>query len=163
MTHHTGWFRTRMADARTRMVENPEEGSWVSMLAVIMMVFVVMVIAGYAVDGSAQTRALLYADTIAGQSARYGAQAIDPADVADGQTPTLDPGRAAAEAEAYLTGYSSDLFRVTGTCHAQDTTVVCDTTVKYDTILLGIIGIGTLTVHGHAEAEGIRAVDGQPR
>ncbi|MCL2091784.1 MAG: hypothetical protein FWH11_11425 [Micrococcales bacterium] len=159
-THRTGWFRTRWA---ARRAQDPEEGSWVSMLTVIMLVWVVLVIAGYVVDGSAQTRALLYADTIAGQSARYGAQTLDPATLADGQSPVLDPEQAAAEAEAYLAGYDSDLFHVSGTCHAQDIAVVCDTTVVYNTILLGIINIDTLTVHGHAQAEGTRAVDGQPR
>lgn len=159
MTHRTGWFRTRLAD---RLAQDPEEGSWVSMLAVIMLVFAVLVIAGYAVDGSAQTRALLYADTIAGQSARYGAQTLEPDSLADGQA-ALDPEQAAAEAEAYLTGYDSELFHVTGRCHAEDVTVVCDTTVTYDTILLGIININKITVHGHATAEGTRALDGQPR
>ncbi len=145
------------------MAQDPEEGSWVSMFAVIMLVWVVLVIAGYVVDGSAQTRALLYAETIAGQSARHGAQALDATALADGQTPALDPERAAAEAEAYLAGYDSDLFHVTGKCHAEDTTVVCDATVVYDTILLGLIRIDTLTVHGHAQAEGTRALNGVPR
>ena len=157
-----GWFRNRVACARARVAQDPEEGSWVTMVSVIMLVWVVMVIAGYVVDGSAQTRALLYADTIAGQSARYGAQAID-LDVNLGQAPTLDVERAAVEAQAHLAGYDSQLYRVTGTCHAEETTVVCDTTVTYDTILLGVIGINTLTVHGHAEAEGTRTLDGQPR
>ncbi len=160
MTHRTGWFRTRLAD---RLAQDPEEGSWVSMLAIIMLVWVVLVIAGYAVDGSAQTRALLYAETIAGQSARYGVQTLHPAALAEGQTPSLDLEQAVAEAEAYLAGHDSDLFRVTGTCRAEDTTVMCDATVTYDTILLGIININKLTVHGHSQAEGTRAVDGLPR
>lgn len=161
MTHLTGWFRARLAD---RLAQDPEEGSWVSMLAVVMLIWVVLVIAGYAVDGSAQTNALLYAETIAGQSARYGAQSVDPADVAEGRAPALDVDRAAAEAEAYLAGHDSDLFHVTGTCRAEDTaTVACDTTVEYDTILLGIIHIDSFTVHGHAQAEGTRTVDGLPR
>lgn len=159
MAHLTGWFRSRL---EARLAQDPEEGAWVAPACCLLLFFVVMVMTGYAVDGSAQTRAVLYAQTVAGQSARHGAQQIQPGPVT-GQAVALDPDQAAAEAQAFLSEHDADLYSVTGACHAQEDTVVCDTMVSYDTIFLGIITIDTLTVHGHAEAEGTRTLDGVPR
>ena len=155
-------WATMLADARARAATAPEEGSWVSLTCCLMVFWVVMVMAGYAVDGSAQTRAVLYADTVAAQSARHGAQSIS-ADAITGQTPKIDPSRAAREAETFLAAHDTDLYHITGTCSAEETTVLCDTTVVFRTGFLGIIGISTMTVHGHAEAEGTRVVNGEPR
>ena len=130
----------------------------------VLVVFLsLMVIAGLAVDGGAQVRATQYADMVAGESARAGAQRLDPG-TTTGQAPALDGYAAAERAQTYMGEFDSSAYgKVTGTCQAQDTTVTCETTVVYHTIFLGIIGIDTLTVHGHGQAQGTRTVDGQPR
>ncbi|MFJ9544069.1 TadE/TadG family type IV pilus assembly protein [Streptomyces sp. NPDC101225] len=106
-------------------------------------------IIGVAVDGGSTMRATERADYLAGEAARAGGQAIDPADAISGRAIVVDPQAAAAAAQAYLraagaTGtvsVSGDSKRltvtVTGSCH---------------TTFLSVAGIGSLPVTGHATA-----------
>ncbi|WP_328457562.1 hypothetical protein OG780_42650 [Streptomyces sp. NBC_00386] len=117
-------------------------------------------IIGVAVDGGAKMAATERADYVAGEAARAGGQAIDPAQAITGQAITVDPQDATAAAQAYLrsakaTGtvsVSGDGKRVTVTVHGSS-----------DTAFLSAVGIGSLPVTGHAIAtllHGVTAPEG---
>ncbi|MET7988731.1 pilus assembly protein TadG-related protein [Streptomyces sp. NPDC005281] len=117
-------------------------------------------IIGVAVDGGAKMAATERADYVAGEAARAGGQAIDPAQAVTGKAITVDPQDATAAAQAYLrsagaTGtvsVSGDGQRVTVTVHGFS-----------DTAFLSAVGIGSLPVTGHATAtllHGVTAPEG---
>ncbi len=106
-------------------------------------------IIGLAVDGGTKLRATERADYIAGEAARAGGQAIDPADAITGRAIALDPQDAAAAAQSYLRSAG-----VTGTITVSGdgktlTVVVHD---AFDTTFLPVVGIGSLSVTGHGKA-----------
>src|SRR4051812_12393332 len=65
-------------------------------------VIALIAIIGLAVDGGSKMRATERADYIAGEAARAGGQAIDPADAISGTALRVDPQDAQAAAQAYL-------------------------------------------------------------
>ncbi|MFE6942226.1 TadE/TadG family type IV pilus assembly protein [Streptomyces chartreusis] len=117
-------------------------------------------IIGIAVDGGSKMRATEHADYIAGEAARAGGQAIDPADAITGRAITVDPQDAAAAAQSYLRSAG-----VTGTVSVSGdgktlTVVVND---AFDTTFLPVVGIGSLSVTGHGQAtllHGVTAPEG---
>ncbi|MFH8698855.1 TadE/TadG family type IV pilus assembly protein [Streptomyces chartreusis] len=117
-------------------------------------------ITGIAVDGGSKMRATERADYIAGEAARAGGQAIDPAEAITGTAIAVDPQDAAAAAQSYLRGAG-----VTGTVSVSDdgktlTVVVND---AFDTTFLPVVGIGSLSVTGHGKAtllHGVTAPEG---
>ncbi|ALV30748.1 Tad domain-containing protein [Streptomyces sp. CdTB01] len=116
-------------------------------------------IIGLAVDGGSTMRAVERADYIAGEAARAGGQAIDPADAITGRAIVVDPQAAAAAAQAYLS--SAD---ATGTVSVSGdaTTLTVTVTGTYDTKFLSVVGIGSLSVTGHGTAtllHGVTAPD----
>ncbi|WP_369362631.1 TadE/TadG family type IV pilus assembly protein [Streptomyces sp. CG4] len=106
-------------------------------------------IIGVAVDGGGKMRATERADYIAGEAARAGGQAIDPAKAISGTAIVVDPNNAVAAAQAYLrsagaTGsvsVSGDAKTLTVTVHS-----------SYATAFLPVVGIGSLAVNGHGTA-----------
>ncbi|MFE0520826.1 TadE/TadG family type IV pilus assembly protein [Streptomyces sp. NPDC058954] len=106
-------------------------------------------IIGVAVDGGSTMRAVERADYIAGEAARAGGQAIDPADAITGTAIDVDPQAAAAAAQAYLN--SAD---ATGTVSVSGDgrTLTVTVTGTYDTKFLSVVGIGSLPVTGHGTA-----------
>lgn len=159
--------RTTSADPRrlaaVRSVRAREGGGMEVQAFVLVIFLALMVAAGLAVDGSGKIQAAQYAQTVAAESARAGAQEILPGPVT-GKSPVLDTTRAVQEAQTFMTGFHHDGYDISGTCYAEDNlTIACDTTVVYHTVFLGIITIDTLTVHAHSNAQATRALDGQPR
>ncbi|MDQ0956017.1 Flp pilus assembly protein TadG [Streptomyces phaeochromogenes] len=106
-------------------------------------------IIGVAVDGGSKMRATERADYIAGEAARAGGQAIDPAEAISGNAIVVDPQDAQAAAQAYLR--SAD---ATGTVSVSGDgkTLTVNITGRYDTKFLSAVGIGSLTVTGQGKA-----------
>ncbi|MER6691982.1 pilus assembly protein TadG-related protein [Streptomyces minutiscleroticus] len=117
-------------------------------------------IIGVAVDGGGKLRATERADYLAGEAARAGGQAIDPARAVTGQAVVADPHDAQAAARAYLTSAG-----VSGTVTvARDgTALTVSVTDSYATRFLSVVGIGRLAVTGHGTAtllHGVTAPEG---
>ncbi|MGW3498306.1 TadE/TadG family type IV pilus assembly protein [Streptomyces sp. NPDC001020] len=117
-------------------------------------------IIGVAVDGGSKMRATERADYIAGEAARAGGQAIDPADAISGRAIVVDPQAAAAAAQAYLRSAGA-----TGTVSVSGDgrTLTVNVTGTYNTKFLSVVGIGSLSVTGHGKAtllHGVTAPEG---
>ncbi|MFF2387012.1 pilus assembly protein TadG-related protein [Streptomyces sp. NPDC058108] len=117
-------------------------------------------IIGVAVDGGAKMAATERADYVAGEAARAGGQAIDPAKAVTGQAIVTDPQDAAAAARAYLrSAGATGSVSVSGDGKSVTVTV----NVSSDTTFLSAVGIGSLPVTGHATAtllHGVTAPEG---
>ncbi|MFE4423329.1 TadE/TadG family type IV pilus assembly protein [Streptomyces sp. NPDC056817] len=117
-------------------------------------------IIGVAVDGGSKMRATERADYIAGEAARAGGQAIDPADAISGTAIVVDPQAAAAAAQSYLrSAGATGTVSVSGDGKALTVTV----TGSYNTKFLSVVGIGSLPVTGHGKAtllHGVTAPEG---
>ncbi|WP_438307081.1 TadE/TadG family type IV pilus assembly protein (plasmid) [Streptomyces sp. HUAS TT11] len=123
-------------------------------------VFALIGIIGLAVDGGSKMRATERADYIAGEAARAGGQAIDPADAITGTALVVDPQAAAAAAQTYLNSAGA-----TGTVSVSEDgkTLTVTVTGSYDTKFLSVVGIGSLPVTGHGKAtllHGVTAPEG---
>ncbi|MGW5434110.1 TadE/TadG family type IV pilus assembly protein [Streptomyces sp. NPDC004059] len=128
-------------------------------LFVAVCVIALIGIIGVAVDGGATMRATERADYIAGEAARAGGQAIDPADAISGRAIVVDPQAAAAAARAYLNSAGA-----TGTVNVSGDgkTLTVTVTGSLDTTFLSAVGIGSLPVTGHGTAtllHGVTAPD----
>ncbi|MGW1411270.1 pilus assembly protein TadG-related protein [Streptomyces sp. NPDC002403] len=117
-------------------------------------------IIGIAVDGGGKMRTVERADYLAGEAARAGGQAIDPAQAVTGQAIVVDPQAAAAAAQAYLhSAGASGSVSVSGNGKTLTVTV----NGSYDTRFLSVAGIGSLSVTGHGKAtllNGVTAPEG---
>ncbi|MEU0650330.1 TadE/TadG family type IV pilus assembly protein [Streptomyces umbrinus] len=117
-------------------------------------------IIGVAVDGGSKMRATERAAYVAGEAARAGGQAIDPAEAISGNAIVVDPQDAQAAAQAYLRSASA-----TGTVSVSGDgkTLTVNVTGTYDTKFLSAVGIGSLPVAGQGKAtllHGVAAPEG---
>ncbi|MFE4413228.1 TadE/TadG family type IV pilus assembly protein [Streptomyces sp. NPDC056821] len=116
-------------------------------------------IIGVAVDGGSKMRAVERADYIAGEAARAGGQAIDPAEAINGTAIVVDPQDAQAAAQAYLrSAGATGTVSVSGDGKTLNVTV----TGTYDTKFLSVVGISSLPVSGQGKAtllHGVTAPD----
>ncbi|WP_018504996.1 pilus assembly protein TadG-related protein [Parafrankia discariae] len=110
-------------------------------------------VTGLVVDGGIALDRKSAAVSLAAEAARAGAQALDLADYRASGIVHLDPAAARRRAEQYLAGSGAQ-----GTVTATATTVTVQVTVTVPTQLLGIVGVDTLTVTGHASAAPIHGV-----
>ncbi|WP_327591519.1 hypothetical protein [Streptomyces chartreusis] len=113
-----------------------------------------------AVWDQAKLRARERAAYIAGEVARAGGQAIDPADAITGTAIPVDPKDAAAAAQSYLRSAS-----VTGAVSVSGDSKTLTAVVNdaFDTAFLPVVGIGSLSVTGHGKATllyGVTAPEG---
>ncbi|MFJ8158460.1 pilus assembly protein TadG-related protein [Streptomyces sp. NPDC094468] len=148
---------TRQPD-RPRAQGNDEGGITVFVAACVLALIGII---GVAVDGGGKMRAAEHADFIAGEAARAGGQAIDPADAITGRAIVVDPQAAAAAAQAYLRS-----ARASGTVHVSDDgkTVIVTVSASYATTFLSALGIASLPVSGQGKAtllHGVTAPEGQ--
>lgn len=115
---------------------------------------------GVAIDGGGTMRATERADHTAGEAARAGGQAIDPAQAITGTAIVVDPQNAQAAAQAYLrSAGATGTVGVSGDGKTLQVTV----TGAYDTAFLSLVGIGSLPVTGHGTAtllHGVTAPEG---
>ncbi|MFF3070036.1 pilus assembly protein TadG-related protein [Kitasatospora sp. NPDC057904] len=145
-------LRSRPADDRR------DEGSitlwWVITLAGA------LIMIGLVVDLGGKLRSIEYADSLAAEAARAGAQAVDPGKAVSGQDIVIDPARAVAAATDYLAraGVAS-----TVTPGTDGTSITVHVTVRHKTLFLQALGIDTLQADGHAGAtllHGVTAPEG---
>lgn len=116
-----------------------------------------LLLVGLIVDGGAKLRATQRADAVAAEAARAAGQVLDlPAAVA-GQGASVDVVGAVAAASAYL-----DAAGLAGAIQVADdrTHLAVTTTSESPTVFLGLIGISTTTVTGHAEVQLVHAISG---
>ncbi|MFE7958708.1 TadE/TadG family type IV pilus assembly protein [Streptomyces sp. NPDC057413] len=139
---------------RTRM----DDRGGVTVFVAVCVIALIGII-GVAVDGGSKMRATERADYIAGEAARAGGQAIDPADAISGKAIDVDPQAAAAAAQSYLrSAGATGTVSVSGDGKTLSVTV----TGSYDTKFLSVVGIGSLSVTGHGKAtllHGVTAPD----
>ncbi|MFD8425735.1 pilus assembly protein TadG-related protein [Streptomyces sp. NPDC059466] len=117
-------------------------------------------IIGVAVDGGAKMAATERADYVAGEAARAGGQAIDPAQAVTGKAIIVDPQDAIAAAKAYLRSAGAT---GTVTVSSDGKSVAVTVSGSSDTTFLSAVGIGSLPVTGHASAtllHGVTAPEG---
>lgn len=150
--------RPRMAVSRSRLMAQPDRGS-ISLFAVVATVALIIII-GLVVDGGGRIQAQQRAQAAAREAARAGGQAIQFAPAIRGQGIYANSGPARTAAQNYLNGAG-----VSGSASILNngTVISVDTTEPYQPIFLSIAGFGTVTVHGHAQARIVRAVNGAER
>jgi Flp pilus assembly protein TadG len=118
-----------------------------------------ILVTGLAVDLSGQVHAKQRAQSIAAEAARAGGQQLHGATAMRGHAVVVDPASAVAAANTYIASAPG----VTGSATVTGgTRVVANTQTSYPTKFLGLIGITSLTVTGHAEVQVNRAVGGVP-
>lgn len=126
-------------------------------LFLVISVIGLLAMVGLVVDGAGKIRAVQRADALAAEAGRAGGQAIDaPASIL-GAPPVVDPRAAVAAARAYLArnGVQGDVTVAEGG-RTIDITVTSTST----TVFLGLIGVDSMTVHGHATVSLVRGVTG---
>lgn len=133
-----------------------ERGS-ISLFAIVA-VLAVLIILGLVVDGGARIRALQHANDVAREAARTGGEALQAAPAIRGEAALGDASAGRRAAQSYLAGSG-----VNGSVRISGDRIVVDTTESVDPIFLGLIGVGTGTVRGHAEARIVRALNGAER
>ncbi|MFE0725099.1 pilus assembly protein TadG-related protein [Streptomyces rochei] len=134
------WLEARVTASRDR-------GGVTVFVAVCVVVLIGII--GVAVDGGGKLRATERADHIAGEAARAGGQAIDPAAAISGESIVVEPPDAVAAAQAYLQSVGA-----TGTVSvsADGKTLTVHTTGTYAPKFLPVVGIGSMPVSGHGSA-----------
>lgn len=143
---------------RHRLAAQPDRGS-ISLFAVVITVAMIITI-GLVVDGGGRIQAQQRAQAAAREAARAGGQAIQAPLAVRGQGVYADSGPARSAARSYLSsaGVSGSVSTINN-----GTVISVDTTENYQPIFLSIAGVGSVTVHGHAQARIVRAVDGAER
>lgn len=142
---------------RKALSRRSERGS-ISLFAVVVTVGLIVVI-GLVVDGGGKIHAQQRAQTAAREAARAGGQAIVAGTAIRGQGAVVDTGAARTAAQNYLA-----VAGVAGTVSIQGgNTVVVRTSESYQPTFLSIVGIGTQTVTGSAEAQIMRTLNGAVR
>ncbi|MGB3257713.1 MAG: pilus assembly protein [Ornithinimicrobium sp.] len=133
---------------------DPERGSVGVFVIVIATSFLIMV--GVAVDVAGHLHAMQEARAVAREAARTGGQQVQMATGVRGRGALADPGSAAAAAQAYLyqAGVAGSVA-VTGPA-----SISVSVTSTYPTKFLSILGVGSLSANGTAQARITRSVEG---
>ena len=135
-----------------------ERGSVTVWMVLIVMVLTMVI--GIAVDLSGQVNAKRRAGDVAAQAARVAGQQISPdAYLADGRNVELAVAKAKAAAVDYI-----EAAGMTGSARVESgTELVVQTETTYKPIFLSAAGIGDLTVTGSASIRVVRVADGKER
>ena len=124
-----------------------ERGGGAVSVPVAVLLLALLAVAGLAVDGARTAPQVATADAVAEEAARAGAQAVDLAAAQRGQA-RLDPTAARTAAQRYLTATGmSATVTVTGD------RIQVDVTATTPTVLLGLVGVETITSTGSAQAQ----------
>lgn len=121
---------------------------------VVILVPAILAFCGLVFDGTLALAAKIRAIGEAQEAARAGAQEIDLAAYRTDGTLRLIPQQASAAAGRFLTATGSS-----GTISVAGNTVTVTITVSQPTQLLGVIGIGSLTVTGSGQAQPQRGIN----
>ena len=148
---------TATGRTNTRGVDR-EAGSVTLFFVVAALALFAMV--GLVVDGGTKIRAAQQANALAEEAARAGGQAISLPPAVRGDPAVAEPLQAAAAAHRYLT--END---ITGTVRIADSghALTVRVSVTRPTVFLGMLGIASMTVQGHAQARLVRGVAAEER
>ena len=116
-----------------------------------------LVLVGLVADGGAKLRAAQRADAIAAEAARTAGQVIDLPTAVSSSEIRVDRQGAVAAANAYLTAAGAS---GTATVSPNGQRLKVTVTTSAPTVFLGLIGINTLTVTGHAQVDLVHGVTG---
>jgi hypothetical protein len=122
---------------------------------VVVMVAALLLCVGLVLDGGLLLAAKRRASNEAEQAARAGAQAVDTGAYRAGGVLRLDPDRARSAARAYLAAAGHH-----GTVRVAGDRVVVTVEVTQPMQLLGLAGIGRMTVTGRGAARAAQGVEG---
>jgi hypothetical protein len=136
-----------------RRLRDDQEGRVTAFVVVI--VTAILLFAGLVLDGGLALAAKVRAGGEAQEAARAGAQEIDLAAYRNGGTLRLVPQQASAAARSYLAAAGH-----TGTVSIAGNTITVTVTVSQPTQLLGLIGIGSITVTATGQAQPQRGING---
>lgn len=141
---------TRRRQPHTRPAD--ETGS-VSLFLVVA-VLAILIAVGLVVDGGQKLRATQRADDTAAEAARAAVQSVQPANTVRGEAPRVNASAAIYAAQQYLARAG-----VTGSVRVIGDRVQVTTSTSFAPAFLSLIGLGTQTVDGRAEARLARGVD----
>lgn len=120
--------------------------------------FAMSILVGLAVDLGGQAHAQQRTHDLAAQAARTGAEEVLAAPAIEGRYAAIDTAAAGRAARTYLAQAG-----VTGSVRVRGNLIHVHATDRYRTQFLSIIGISSVRVHGNAEAELIRSLNGEER
>jgi hypothetical protein len=147
-TGHAGLRRRRW-----RRLRADEDGRVTAFVVIV--ITAVLAFGGLVLDGGLALAAKVRAIGEAQEAARAGAQEIDLAAYRANGTLRLEPQQASVAARAYLAAAGHS-----GTVSIAGNTVKVTITISQSTQLLGLIGIGSITVTGAGQAEPRRGISG---
>ena len=122
-------------------------------LLLIVAVFGLLIAVGLVVDGGQKLRSTQLVDNAASEAARAAVLSVQPGTTIRGQRPKVDEVAARQAAEQYL-----QRAGVAGSVSVGDGRVQVRTTSSFTPSFLSIIGLGTQTVTGQADARLARGV-----
>lgn len=144
---------TQALPRRTRQLRKDENGRVTAFVVIITLA--ALLFAGLVLDGGLALAAKVRAMGEAQEAARAGAQEIDLAAYrADGTLRPI-PHQASASAHSYLAAAGH-----TGTVSVAGNTVNVTVRINQPTQLLGLAGIGSITVTGSGQAQPQRGISG---
>lgn len=140
-----------LAASRRRCRRGGDDGS-ISLLLVVA-VFGLLIAVGLVVDGGQKLRSSQRADDVAGEAARAAVLSVQPGNTVRGERPKINEAAARRAAEDYL-----QQAGVSGTVTVGDGRVQVHTSSSFTPSFLSMIGLGTQTVTGQADARLARGV-----
>ena len=123
-------------------------------LFLVVAVIAILIAVGLVVDGGQKLRATQRADDTAAEAARAAVQSVQPANTVRGQAPRVNATAAIYAAQQYLTHAG-----VTGSVRVIGDRVQVTTSTSFAPAFVSLIGLGTQTVAGRAQARLARGVD----
>ncbi len=126
----------------TFIPDRTERGQAVSLFVILVMAAVIMA-TGLVIDGGQKVTAATTAEGVAASAARSASNAA----AADEVSGRANVGAAVLAAKTYLAGATN----VTGSVLITDGIVTVSTRSSQPTLFLSLIGIDTVTAHGHAQ------------
>jgi len=123
-------------------------------LFLVLMALTVLIAVGLVVDGGQKLRATQRADDAAAEAARAAVQSVQPGGTVRGQPPRVNAAAAVNAAQSYLAAAA-----VPGTVTVTGDRVQVATSVSFTPAMLSLIGLGTQTVTGRADARLARGVE----
>lgn len=131
--------------------ERKEDG--VAAVIVVLFVVALFAMAGLVIDGGYAMAANRRLAGQAEQAARVGADALNQDSLRDGGDPRVDPSRAVAAAQSYLTKVGAPQGQIS----IEGGTVTVTLRSHTKTSLLSAVGVTKLSTKGSASAESINA------
>ncbi len=130
----------------------PRDAGQVTVLVLLLLV-ALLAMAGLVIDGGAALSDRQQAANLAEQAARVGADQLDPVSLRGPGPARVDTRRAHAAATQYLAAQGQ-----AGRVDVDGATVTVTVTISRRTTLLGLVGVGRLTVTGHASARSVGGI-----